>query len=515
MKGVFSPPSIERARKVTGELLLLSLVFGIAYTQRAIYQSSYNQNTKYLHGLAQAGMGYLNEDWMASTVDPLPAFTVLVKLTYAWIHPNFFYIYFIAICGIYAYSLIHVVGYVYNIASSRLNYSVYFAALLFAYTVPIQVGKFESIYHLNSGVADQYILGPVFEPASFGAFILLSIHLFLQKKPYWSVASLALAATIHPTYLPSAAVLTASYMAIVVTQTRAVGLALKLGLLSVLLLLPVYSYMSLAFPPTTPEIGAQAQDIIVNFRIPHHSLPEMWLLDDRSNVFVQTTLVAIALFLVRKTALFGIILIPFLTAIAFTMSQLIAENDAIAFIAPWRMSVFLVPLATAVILGWATSQLLQKVPQYQKLIFRLSLAIVFVLFTLGAINQIKYLSDTDSTTNLMEYVKSNKQSGEMYLLSPDTEILRKFRFYTGAPIFVNLKTHPYKDVEVLEWYRRLQLAEDFYRSDEPCSTLDKIIADYPLTHIINRHDENTIRCDALKTVYQDDRYEVIKLDSSR
>jgi hypothetical protein len=168
-----------------------------------------------------------------------------------------------------------------------------------------------------------------------------------------------------------------------------------------------------------------------------------------------------------------------------------------------------------VILGWATSQLLQKVPQYQKLIFRLSLAIVFVLFTLGAINQIKYLSDTDSTTNLMEYVKSNKQSGEMYLLSPDTEILRKFRFYTGAPIFVNLKTHPYKDVEVLEWYRRLQLAEDFYRSDEPCSTLDKIIADYPLTHIINRHDENTIRCDALKTVYQDDRYEVIKLDSSR
>jgi hypothetical protein len=45
----------------------------------------------------------------------------------------------------------------------------------------------------------------------------------------------------------------------------------------------------------------------------------------------------------------------------------------------------------------------------------------------------------------------------------DTQIipvgLQRFRLYTGAPIFVDFKSIPYKDHEVLEWRRRIDVAE--------------------------------------------------------
>src|SRR5581483_7696432 len=37
--------------------------------------------------------------------------------------------------------------------------------------------------------------------------------------------------------------------------------------------------------------------------------------------------------------------------------------------------------------------------------------------------------------------------------------LQRFRLHTGAPIFVDFKSIPYKDVEVVAWRRRLDIAE--------------------------------------------------------
>src|SRR5207302_3586528 len=37
--------------------------------------------------------------------------------------------------------------------------------------------------------------------------------------------------------------------------------------------------------------------------------------------------------------------------------------------------------------------------------------------------------------------------------------LQGFRLSTGAPIFVDFKSIPYRDDEVIEWYERLRLAQ--------------------------------------------------------
>src|SRR6476620_3752090 len=85
-------------------LLLVAAVFALAHAQAPLYYS--NQNQYFLHGLAQGGRGFLDEDWLARTADPTPAFSALVAFTYRYLHESFFYIYYLLILGIYLHALV-------------------------------------------------------------------------------------------------------------------------------------------------------------------------------------------------------------------------------------------------------------------------------------------------------------------------------------------------------------------------------------------------------------------------
>lgn len=52
------------------------LVFGLAYSQEALFSS--NQNTKFITGLARAGYRDVAADWMAGITDPFPLFSQLL-----------------------------------------------------------------------------------------------------------------------------------------------------------------------------------------------------------------------------------------------------------------------------------------------------------------------------------------------------------------------------------------------------------------------------------------------------
>ena len=59
----------KRLTRGFGFTLAFSIIFAISFPAEPLYYS--NQNTKFLHGLAQAGLGNLGADWTAATVDPL------------------------------------------------------------------------------------------------------------------------------------------------------------------------------------------------------------------------------------------------------------------------------------------------------------------------------------------------------------------------------------------------------------------------------------------------------------
>ena len=123
----------------------------------------------------------------------------------------------------------------------------------------------------------------------------------------------------------------------------------------------------------------------------------------------------------------------------------------------------------------------------------------------------------------MEYVRDHKRPGDLYLVPfdlPDrkqarpgavsgdfkpprseTEGIRRiafgpqrFRLFTGAPIFVDIKSIPYKDVEVLEWRRRLEENDRAFLAmqSQPESSAKELLVRYGITHVIARADQKLV-----------------------
>ena len=126
---------------ITGlKIFALGIILGISYVQEPLYTS--NQNTKFLQGMAQAEYGYLNQDWLANTLDPLPIFTALVQFTHADLFPEMFYIYYWILLGIYIYSLLGIASIIFHL-KSYYQQLIYFVLLITVHCLEINIFEFK------------------------------------------------------------------------------------------------------------------------------------------------------------------------------------------------------------------------------------------------------------------------------------------------------------------------------------------------------------------------------------
>jgi hypothetical protein len=179
---------------------------------------------------------------------------------------------------------------------------------------------------------------------------------------------------------------------------------------------------------------------------------------------------------------------------------------------PWRASVVLMPIATSLIVGRVVSMLGARLEK------PVTVAGWFLLMVLAAAGvwimaaRQAYHPNPDEL-QLLKYVRTHRKSGDVYLLPikppkastkrgsmsasftppprSHTEKhliavdLQRFRLHTGAAIFVDFKSIPYKDIEVLEWRKRLALVERWYaQNDWEEPTVQREIQAYGITHIV-------------------------------
>src|SRR5262249_4363324 len=177
--------------------------------------------------------------------------------------------------------------------------------------------------------------------------LIASLAAFIWDRPYFATILSAVAVVMHSTYLLPAALLTIAYVA---ASWRDMGWkrAGALAGLSVLLFTPPIIHVASNFLPTSDEPFAEAQAVIAHFRIPHHAEPERWF--DDIAVF-QLFWVLLATWLVRNSRLALLLLIPFVLGACLSLVQYVSGSDTLALLFPWRISVILVPIATAVILS--------------------------------------------------------------------------------------------------------------------------------------------------------------------
>lgn len=505
-----------------GKFLLLSLIFGVVYTQSLLYSS--NQNQYFLQGLRKAGYGFLQNDWMANTVDPVPAFNMAVYFTDRFLNQGFFYVYWFLLLGVYIYSICGIASLVFNINKSRTEYLV-FLTLVFAFHSPLvdYIGSnwfgMTQQYLLNRGVASQYLLGYVFQPSLFGVFFVLSIYLFLRKKLAGAVFTLALAATFHTSSILSAAILTLSYMAVTLKEERNFKKPFWIGFSALILVLPIVGYVLANFRPDAGETWRQAQNILADFRDPHHVLSKRSELGEW--FYIRVAAVIAAIFLVRKTRLFGIMAVTFSIAAVLSGIQILTDSNKLGMMFPWRFSTVLVPLSLSLVAAFFVSFVFGKfafrTALQRRLINGFSVAVILFLLFWG-IREMKLRFEEhyhNPDAPMMEFVKKTKQPGDTYLISAlHLEELEDFRLFTGAPILIDYKSVPYNAYDVMEWYHRIIKARQFYEAAEmDCQFLKRLAEEYNLTHLVVENRRFPNRCEELEVLYRDEVYGVYRIKS--
>lgn len=536
-------PRCHRFRGIV-PCLLGALIFGLAHTQAALYYS--NQNQYFLHGLAAGGLGNLNEDWLANTEDPTPVFSAIVRLTYQHLSEELFYVYYLLLLGLYFVCLVGLYDYLTAAKGRGLQRLGFITLLIMLHAGALRLasvllfGK-DFPWYFQAGIANQYLLGPGLQPSVFGVLLLASLLAFLSNRLFLAVLCTGGAVILHATYLLPAAFLTVSYLVVLLWDGR-IREAVLLALGTLFLVLPTVIYNLTVFAPSTATLFAHAQELLVEYRLPHHTRPDRWL-DFIAGL--QLAWIVLAIFLVRDRRLVVILLTTIAVAVMTTLVQVITDSETLALLFPWRVSAVLVPVATAVNLTrlaqWLIPRLMQQTPGAVAAFRASCFTVLGLAASAGVAIQVwgvAYRTNPDEQ-HLLEWVRSHRAAGEVYLLPVELPVLGsgprgsaslsftrpprpqdrhviasdflRFRLATGAPIFVDFKSIPYKDREVLEWYRRLQFCQRFYnRPDGSAAQIQADLAGNGITHVVTTA-ARPLRSDALEKVYEDASYCVYRL----
>jgi hypothetical protein len=150
----------------------------------------------------------------------------------------------------------------------------------------------------------------------------------------------------------------------------------------------------------------------------------------------------------------------------------------------------------------------------EDIIRKITVTLLIIALVAGGLLQLDKFKETDDSIAMLDFVKQNRSTGQTYLVPTDTRDLTKFRLYTGVPILINRKSHPYKDVEVIEWYDRVETANKFYANDlNSCNILHNLVNKYKITHVVLEKEQFDLECDLLSNkLYKDEEYALYKLE---
>src|SRR5205823_4185610 len=114
------------------------------------------------------------------------------------------------------------------------------------------------------------------QPSAFGVGLIVAVWVFVRGESLLAGLCILLTMVGHFTYALPGALLAAGFLTSLLMQGK-VRQATTLAVFLLALALPMAYSKWLWFAPTSAEAFAEAQDILVNVRIPHHARIEQWL----------------------------------------------------------------------------------------------------------------------------------------------------------------------------------------------------------------------------------------------
>jgi hypothetical protein len=488
--------------------LALAPFFWAAWQIEPLYTE--NQNTKFLHGLANAGVGFLREDWMAQTKDGLPAFTLLSELIYRAFGPGGFYLACLASYALYLFCALVI----YRRVTEKHGLPFYWVAPFLAlFFIIATISDPHEVF--LGGFAEQYILSGYFQTADFGVFLICGVLLFEKQRIAAALACLLLAAVMHAAYVVPGAALAAIFLLYEIRQGRAEargGQWLKWALfaLTFAALASISLALKLHFTPTDPQLHREAHRLLTQIRIPRHADPWDWI---DINVAIQFAACFLAAYLLLPGRLRFVILLGGIALAIFTLGAFLPNMATYRLVAPWRLSVAIVPLASIALGAIAIAALKENgfwPPAKAKQAVIVSAAVIAICTAIGATISVYKAPKHDA---YLDFVRANRASGQLYITATQ---LKNFRLAAAVPHYVSHKTHPYQDFEVMEWTRRLKVADELFRSKSmDCERLRRVAVEERVTHVLARSVDPAPSCDFASLVFDKDGDRIFRLQGAK
>lgn len=446
-------------------------LFALAHGQLPLYSG--NQNTYLLHAVAQVEPAGLAQDWVVRTLDPFPLFTGL-SVVLMQLAPVFLQVAYGGMLLLYGAALWQLV----RMATPASGWPGRTAVMAFLVLLhSMQLNFLARNLHdpwtpdfWTSGLASQYVLGPVWQPCVFGALLVLAVALAARQRPMAAIACAVAAQAFHASYMLGAAMLIAGIAWAAWAKEKNPGRAIGLLMGGAVVMLPFVVFNFLRFRPTGPEVFAVAQNILFSERIPQHADPAFWW---TRLAWLKIGLVIAGLACVWKQPLRRVLLVPVAGALVLSLAAGLSRNTSLALLFPWRVSVWLVPVSLALIAGWL-AEIVGRRPAGRNVMAFLAVMgvgaglLAAVLGVLGG-RQLQVAKDPQYQ-ELLAAVQTRLPPGSVLLIPPHLE---EFRLDARVPVWIDRKTHPYRDVEILEWKARWQAARAWYDGDpRPLAALD-------------------------------------------
>ncbi len=528
--------------------ILVSFLLLVVYPLDFYFPTG-NQCIYFFWGIKNTGLGFLENDFLASQPDPFPLFSMLVTYSSKLFGNSIFLFWYWIINLLYVVSVFEIAEEVGKQLGFKLNKFFFTALFLFANSTLIWGGFFSHFFNFDlrwvwdSGFAEQGILRGYLQPSVFGVFILISFMFFIKRNFLLAFATAAIASCFHANYFLVSGVFIAVYILILLRE-KSYKKATTGSLISFLIVLPYLIYVYKNFGSTSPETAEYIRNHIKGH--PHFD----YLIWMNAKAFLQLLLIVFSLWLIRKSSFFLPLFFSLITLIVLTAFTYFSGNIFLLNITPWRISVVLVPIAVTIITAHISSTNNSKIrnlifafvytivlsalyfrvfgnisPEYifkWKIITAVSFVIVtlitfisekyfkpdffnkaasvkiiFLLLCLGISGIVLHKKDRKNETELMNFVKENLSQNQQYLIPPE---MTDFRVTTGAPVFVD--SCIYHSNALSEWDKRMEITNRFFTKTDSV-LLDSLVRNCGITHIIARKE---IKLIASKEIFSNERY---------
>jgi hypothetical protein len=420
-----------------------------------------NQNTYLLHAVGPS-LPQLQDDWYLHTTDPFPVFTAVARLAGGTIGfaVESFVLTLASFAGLFliAWTLLRMAPQAIRCAVPPL------AVLLLSavcYLLPHTRVPVLSWVQPFRGLGGQYLMSvpSLFQPSDCGALILLGAGIATSavtsrfRRPLWVVAAGLAVATcaLHPTYLAPLAVALLGFAVADLTASRTIrrfGWYAGTGVAAIALVVATNPIVRGSFT----HDGGEPQRYLAFERIPHHTLVSHWDPRDAVSAILVIAGAGLTVWLTRAWWAATVLSVCLMVAVVTALTVEVTRSVALAMMFPWRITVFLVPVATLIVIVCLVRLIAERLQHVSAVLLPVSIFMSLACLWVGAYLTVNAPDPTSSPP--VRVIRAARPSG-VGLIPLE---LDNVRLNTPAAVYVDWKSHPYASADLAEWKRRIAAA---------------------------------------------------------